>query len=360
MTNEVKQLEEKEYYQDTNYLNFSGLKLFSKCETLYRDTFLLKAYEEPERDYYLYGHVVDCFLTEPDEFDKRYVRVDRTVKVESALDIENKMQVLANEIEGLKEKADKGNKTAIKGIVSRQGQMFELGEKLKVIRDFSDKIQVTNAVWENAMATAEAIKAHPIFGSMEFNDVTAQQTFACIVNGIPRKARLDYLKMSKPLTDLYTLWKTDLISLQEMQKQIAALDPADKWINILDIKTCYDLAKLEPWNYRGQLAFYRTMIREIFGISAECYILVGDKADEFKKSEWFHYPANVLDTIETDIEIWAKRWANAITTNTFVSAKVKEGFQQQCYACSECRTQPFSTKPGSPVEVTGPRFKVQS
>ena len=352
------------YYSDHEYLNFSGLKVFSKCETLYRDQFMTHTYEAPDKDYFIYGKVVDCLLTTPGDIDKLFVRVDRKVDPEKALQIENDIKTLQLEMtepnekgETMETKAAAGNKTCQKGIEKRKKEIEENQEKLKAITESAAKQQVTGSIWEEAHATAEAIKQHPYFKTMEFNGLTSQQSFAIEDNGLKMKGKLDYLRMSQPMTELYSIYCSGLIELIEMQKQIASLPHTEKWAVIVDIKSCFSLAKLEPWNYRGQLRFYQILVESVFGVRPDCYILVGDKMKEFKMTELFHYSQNVLSDLDPDIIEWRKRWSHAIQTNTFVSNKVKNGWNQDCFTCIECRTQPFSKTPGQPVEVMQPRFE---
>lgn len=402
------------YYKDSKFASFSGLKVFSRCETLYQDIFINKTYEEPERDYFVYGKLVDAFVTEPDDFiDKHFIRVDRKINPEDALKYENKIkelkediskkeselnekivakqQVLIDKIKALEEKKDpeKGftpaqdkkhmeytknlndisvnrneylDKTLLKGIESRKSEILTIQESLDAIKALADKQQVTNAVWENAESTALALKTHPYYSNMEFNDVTSQQIFATIIDGIPRKGRLDHLKLSPALTKFYAIYKAGQMTLQELQERIRGMNPNDLWAIITDVKSCYSMEKLEPYNnhYRGQLGFYQDLVSAVLLIPVEnirCQIFVADKlSNTFKKAELFAYTQRVLDELKVDVKGWLQIWMNAVQTNTFVSAKEKDGMKQKCFTCSVCRFCPFSMKPGEAVIIDGPRF----
>ncbi len=402
------------YYKDSKFATFSGIKVFSKCERLYYDLYIGKTYEEPEHDYFVYGKLVDAFVTEAPEFiDKNFVKVERKINPEDALKFENKIKELETEITGktlemdrkfqdkqqdliskvkvLEEKRTEGkeltpaqekkilelttqindmtlnrseflDKTMVKGIESRKEEIVSIQTSLNAIKQLADKQQVTPSVWENAEQTALALKSHPYYSNMEFNSITSQQIFATVINGIPRKGRLDHLKLSPSLSKFYAIYKANQMTLKELREKISTMNPNDLWAIITDIKSCYDVAKLEPYNthYRGQLGFYQDLVSDVLMIPKEnikCQIFVADKlSSTFKKAELFLYDQKVLDELKPDVEAWVNIWANAMRTGKFVSAKEKFGMKQDCYTCSVCRFCPFSMNPGEPVIVSGPRF----
>jgi hypothetical protein len=356
-------LSKEEYDLESKFINFSGLKVFSKCETLYRDIFVTKVYKEPERDYFLYGKLVDALVTETPQYIKdHFILVDKKVKPEDALKYENEIKTLENEIEATKEKCEAGNKTAIKGRESRLKKIEELQLRLSAIRDIDGKEQITNSIWVNAEETALALKTHPHYSNLEFNEFTSQQILVASVGSAIRKGRLDHLKLCPQIEKLYRLYVAKQISYEEMTDKITAMDQSELWAVITDIKTCYDIAKLEPYSthWRGQLGFYQDIVSEFFLIprkQIKCQILVADKlSSTFKKSELFEYSQESLDELKPDVEAWIALWQKAKETNTFVSAKERKGMKQECYTCQECRNCPFSMKPGQPVMVTEPRF----
>ena len=359
------EMEDKiDYYKDTSRISFSGLKVFSKCETLYRDLFVTKTYEEPDHDYFVYGKLVDAFITEKPEFiAENFIQVERKINPEDALKYENKIKELRAEIaEKEAQLLVKANKTTEKGIEGRVKKIEEIQVSLNAIKELADKQQVTPSIWENAEQTALAIKTHPYFSNMEFNDVTSQQIFQTEIDGIPMKGKLDYLKLSPALTKLYAVYVAKQITLDELQTKIIGLNMNDLWAVITDIKTCYDIAKLEPYNthYRGQLGFYQDLVSKVLCIptkNIKCQILVADKlSSTFKKCELFQYEQQTLDELKPDVRAWAHIWMNSIKTSQFISAKEKSGMDQKCFTCSECRFCPFSRKPGEPVMISGPRF----
>lgn len=398
----------EDYYKDTKSISFSSLKVFSRCETLYRDLFVDKTYEEPDHDYFTYGKLVDAMVSEPEGFiAENFVRVERKVKPEDALKYENDIKALELEIkekteqqaaklaekklviqkkidnlielngtedmsEKTQAKVDKlkadldavePDKTLEKGIAGRRAEVVEIQKNLDYIKQLADKIQVTNSIWINAEETAMALRAHPSFSNIEFNEVTSQQIFRSTRNGIPRKGKLDHLKLSPALTRFYAIYVAEQMTLEELQDRIKKdVHPQDLWAIITDVKTCKDIAQLEPYNkhYRGQLGFYQDLVSDTLLIPVEkirCRILAADKlSNGFKKCELFEYSQESLDELRVDVEAWVKIWWAGQQAKKYVSAKEKHGWHQKCFTCSDCRFSPFSMKPGEPVMVTGPRF----
>lgn len=360
------------YYKDRSCASFSLLKLYSKCETLCRDIFVTKVYEEPEHDYFIYGNLVDALLTESAQYlSENFVRVERRVNPEDALRIENKIKDLETEIlekeakieEKLGEKKaaettkvlklrsalnDKilkkpdadyskdlakiteaenalpgkleeimqnADKTLVKGIETRRANILEEKEKLALIASLVDKQQVTGSIWENAEETALALRTHPSFAQMEFNSFTSQQVFAVMADGVPFKGKLDHLKLSPALTKLYSIYISGQMTLEDMQTRIREdVHADDLWAIITDIKTCRDLKSLEPWSthYRGQLGTYQVLVGSTLLIPKEnirCRILVADKINNsFKKAELLEYTQASLDELQPNIWEWARYW----------------------------------------------------
>lgn len=403
----MKLIDKDDYYKDSTFASFSGLKVFSRCERLYSDIFITKTYEEPEKDYFVYGKLVDAMVTEkPDFIPQNFMLVERKIRPEQALEFENKIkalqeEIVAKELESktkldgkkaeIQAKLDElktklltspddaktikkcgdleqkllevePDKTIAKGIESRKKEIEEIQKSLDVIKNLADKQQVTASIWENAEQTALALKTHPSYTTMEFNEVTSQQIFTAVIDGIPRKGKLDHLKLSPALTRIYAIWKAGQITLEEMQSKIRELNPNDLWAIITDIKTCKSVQTLEPYNthYRGQLGFYQDLVSYVLLIPIQnirCRILVADKmSNEFKLCELFQFTQAALDELKPDVYAWLKIWHKAMLSNNYLSSKQKLGMKQTCFTCSDCRFCPLSTKPGEPVIIDQARF----
>ncbi len=364
-------LDKDDYYKDVEWTSFSDIKLFSFCETLFRDTRITKEYEEGDKTYFTYGKLVDALLTEsPKYVEDNFILVERKIKVEDALKHENQIKELENYINDpvFLEKVAKGNQVALKGLEKRQKEIIELKMVLENMKSLDSKIQITPALWREAEESALAIKTHPSFVTFVFNELTSQQIIKVTVDGIKRKGRLDHLKLSPEITKIYAIFVAEKITYDEMIAKIKALNPNDHWAIVTDIKTCYDIEKLEPYNdhYRGQLAYYRTLVSEFFQIpkyNVRGRILAGDKVtQEFKKSELFEYTKEALDEREPWINEWVNRLAEAKKTGKFISDKEKNGMGmgRGCFKCTECRFCPFSAKPGEAVLISSPRFSKRS
>jgi len=412
--NEEEMVTKDDYYKDNLNASYSSTKLYSRCETLYEQTYVSKTYEEPDHDYFTYGKLVDAMVSEPEGFvAEHFVRVERKVQPEMALKIENDIKGIEAEIAekqtqmkekkeakkevikekigtammAIKKKVEKKpdvdvtkdqdkvakltesleevseDQVLAKGIVSRTESIAELQLKLDNIKELADKIQVTNAMWEDAEETANALRAHPSFSNLTFNSVTSQQIFRSQRNGVPRKGKLDHLKLSPSLTKFYAFYAAEQMTLEELQERIRTnVHKEDLWAIITDVKTCRSIEKLEPYNthYRGQLGYYQDLVSDTLLIPVEnikCRILAADKlSNTYKTAELFEYTQECLDELKPDVEAWVQLWWQSQQTGVYTSAKAKLGWHQECFTCSECRNAPFSVHPGQPVMVSEPRF----
>lgn len=326
---------EKEYYKDSDYISFSALKLFSKCPQLYKEEYLDKSIVQEDHDYFVYGKVVDALITEtPEYFEEHFQIVSRTVNPNDKLRLEAKITDLTKEMIERKEKADAGNKVAQKGILARSKEVVELTQRIAEIDAMGTKIQVTKSLYENAEATALAIKSHPQIYRFIFGPMTCQKILATenLFGNYKAKGRLDYL----------------MLGCDERGIPTSAM--------IADVKTCHDLKTLDLNNshYKGQLAFYRLLVSNVYNIPKEnisCYIIVGDKqTSTLKHSEIFEYDSKLLDEMEPILEAWTQKVFDACTQKVFISARKQEGIKQECFTCSDCRVAPFS-KDGNIVKI---------
>lgn len=342
----------KGYNGKTELANYSGLRLFSQCPRLYYEQYIAKTYVEPERDYFVYGLLVDAMLTSPEAVEARFIRVDRTVSAENALQYEVDIRGLENELIPIREKAAEGNKTALKGVEKREREIAELNVKLAAIKEIKTKQQVTASVWDHAQATAEAIKRNPMFPQLEWNALTSQSEFYS--DRIRRKGRLDYFRLSEPAMKIYAMWKTKAITEQQMRVEIAKLPEECRTGIIVDIKTTAKLSQLDPFCYAGQLGFYQTLVEDVTGIRCDCYIIAGDKDTELKRAQDFKFSQEVLDQAKEQVAYIEKLFWLAKENNIWPSAKELRGIKQDCFKCSSCADRPFSLN--EPYLVTGPKY----
>lgn len=331
---------EKEYYDDSEYISFSGLKLFSKCPTLYKEVYKDKTLKQEDHDYFVYGKVVDALITEsPEYFKEHFMVVSRTVDPEKKLSLEVKLKDAQAEYKKRGEILAKNpnNKTALKGEASWAEKIGEIEKQIYEINNIGDKIQVTTSIYENAIATAEAIKADPVIKYFYFSPETCQKILVTenLFGKYKGKGKLDYL---------YLEGAGD-ISVDGVQGKFVAA-------TIADVKTCRSIKDLELDNthYKGQLAFYRELIHRVYNIPKDkisCYIIAGDKqTGKLKNAQIMEYDSELLDEMDPILEAWTQKLFTACTNNVFMSARELEGNKQQCFTCSSCRTAPLSKDGG--------------
>lgn len=337
-------------YRGSALTNYSALKTFSVCPHLYYEQYIAKTYVEPERDYFVYGSLVDCMLTTPDELDKRFVRVDRTVEVGNTLKFEQKIRDLEAELAEIVPKAELGNKTAQKGVAKREGEIEELRSKLRSISDMKDKQQVTAGMWDDALATAEAIRRNPTFRQLDFNAFTSQQILTDEV--ARRKGILDYVEFSPPVQTLYNLLKTNHIQYEEFKAKVQEVSEENRYGWIWDIKTTGTISAFDPSIYAGQLAWYRAIVESYVGIRCQCGIIAGDKDPSCKRSQDYVLVSHLLDEAHEKTLIVEKAFLESRESNVWPAAKHFRGLDQECFRCSECSERPFSID--SPLIVSGP------
>lgn len=301
----------RETYEAINAFHYSGLKVFAKCPRLYFEKYIEKSYVEPDHDYFIYGHLVDCLVTQPETLDDRFVKVSRRVDG-STLDLEVKCHTLENEINEKQALAAAGNKTAIKGIESRQKKLVELRQQIEEAKAFGDKMQVPASIWDNAHVTAEEIKKLPLHNELiEKGFTCAAQQVLSGEERVNRKCMIDRLYVK------------------------------DKQAVIVDIKTTYRLTDLDPLIYAGQLAYYKYIVQENGYEVLDCYALVGDKGERSLAQD-FRYANGTLESALSEIIKTEAILTDALTKNEWPSAKSFRGREQECFTCSECSVRPFS------------------
>ena len=340
----------QEAYRSSSLINHSALKLFSVCPRLYYEQYITKTYMEPERDYFVYGSLVDCMLTTPGDLTKRFVRVDRTVDVENTLKFEQKIKDLTAELIEIRPKADAGNKTAQKGVEKRGKEITELKEKLSSIGSMKDRQQVTAGMWDDAEATADAIKRNPSFVQLDFNTFTSQQTFMDTNAG--RKGILDFVSFSSPVQTLYNLLKTKHIEYEEFFAKVQEISSENRTGWIWDIKTTALISSFDASIYAGQLAWYREIVEAYTGIRCSCGIIAGDKDPTTKRSQDYVFSPALLEEALTKVLSVESMFKDCRDKNEWPGAKEFRGTEQECFRCSVCADRPFSTT--SPLLVSGP------
>lgn len=349
---------EKDYRQDSSNVNHSALKYaFNVCPNLYREQYITKVYEEPEKDYFLYGSLVDCLLTTPEDTGKKFVRVDKKLDPADALKYEQAIKELQLEMntpdkkgETMLEKAEKGNKTSQAGIDKREREMEELRTRLSNIRELGSKQQITNGMWQDAYETADAIKNNPMFKELSFDEFSSQQVF--VDPATQRKGMLDYVRFSTPLQKLYVLYKAGSLDHDAFLRGVADLSEESRSGIIVDIKTTKLISEFEPEIYASQLAIYQRLVEAVTGVRCRCFIIAGDKDPKCKRSQDYELSQSLIDRAWGRFVQVESAFRECKEEDNWPSAKELWGTKQQCFRCSICKDRPFSfTKP---LLVEGP------
>lgn len=351
---------EKAYRADKTLTNYSALKLFSVCPNLYREQYLTKEFEPEDKDYFLYGLLVDCILTTPDDTDSRFVRVKTKVDPQDKLQFEVDIKNLRKEMtdpdkkgNSMAEKADAGNKTCIAGIAKREKEIAELEAKIKVIDSLGDKQQITNGMWQSAVDTVEAIKNNPTFQTLEFNEITSQQIFVDPVS--KRKGITDHVVFHPNFQESYRMFRTGLLTGDKLRAIAAALPEEERTGWITDIKTTYLIKKFEPCMYAGQLANYQKLVEAVTGLTLRCRLVAGDKDSDVKCAQDYVFDQKLLDEAYKEYLEVETYFLASQRDNWYPSAKEIRGKDQECFRCSICRNRPLSTD--APLLVTGKLFE---
>lgn len=325
-------------------INFSGLKLFRQCPNLYKERYLDLTYTPEQKDYFLYGSLVDAMLTDPTNVDNRFVMVARKKEV-NPLELMAKKTALEKEIIDLLGKAETGNKTAQKGVASRQLKIADIDAQLEDVDANDTREQITPSMWHDASETAEAIADLELWKRLTKASHVFQPEL--VSTSLKRRGTLDILASSEAVINLYRLCFTEkMIDYASFQKGVNELPEADKWIIVADIKTTKDLKEFDARKvremYAGQLSFYRSLVKEIFGIIPDCVILAADKANGFKMAQEYLFEHSTLDWADSATKTVEEAYWRCVATGEWPAAKELYGSSQECFTCSKCRNRPHS------------------
>jgi hypothetical protein len=325
-------------------INYSGLKLFRQCPNLYKERYIDLTNTQEKKDYFTYGSLVDAMLTDPTNVDNKFVMVSRKKDL-NPLELAGKKHELEQEILAIVDKANAGNKTAIKGVASRQAKIAELDEQLAEANLEDTREQVTPSMWHDASETAEAIADLPLWQQITKAAHVFQPTLES--TELKRRGTLDVMSGSEPAIKLYNMCFVEkLIPYEEFRKAIDELPEADRWIIIADIKTTKDLKEFNSQKvremYAGQLSYYRSLVHNIFGIDPTCIILAADKANGFKMAQEYLFESTTLDWADNNTKAVSEAFWRCYNTGEWPAAKELSGSSQECFTCSKCRVRPHS------------------
>lgn len=303
----------REEYERLPYASYSGLKTFLKCPRLFYERYITREHKDAEQDYFIYGHLVDCLVTQPSSLGERFVRVSRKSNG-GTLNLEMEIEGLRSEIENLKPQAEAGKKRAAASIKKYEKEILEKEEQIAERQGVQGRTQVTNALWEDAVETAEAINQNPYLQHL-------RGSYECL----PQVVLVDEVMKRKGIIDLLFI---------NVQNDIV----------IVDIKTTFRLRELNPEDYAPQLALYRDLVRQSYDHirSIRCMTIVGDKDPTKKMCQDFEYSEETLDRHMRIIEDVELSWSGCVAKEFWPSARELRGREQECFSCSQCSVRPFS------------------
>lgn len=346
----------QDYRLNFDMLSYSEIKCFSKCPRLYFEQYIKKTYQQEDQDYFVYGHVVDALVTQPWTLDERFSRVSRKTNGTCLASVEELRTVQAK-IAALEPLAS-ANKTKARSLEKCLREQEEIQARIKEIQSVEGKVQVTNAIWENAHDTAEAIKRNPFYAERVAPLLeTTREAFQQMIYDAETHSKgiLDILVLPKEGYVILDAFRDGKLSKEEARTEAGKLGEIQGFI--ADIKTTFSMQKLAPVDYAAQLGYYQLILSEILGVKLPCYAIVGDKDPSVKVAQDFAYSQDVLDFQVQKLlsvkSIMLKSQALFNDTQDekwYPAAKTFRGKRQECMSCSVCRERPYSS--GAPYQIT--------
>ena len=244
-----KEFTTEEYFKDWEFITNSHLKYYEKCPHYYSEK---KAgnVQEIEKDYFTYGKLVDTILSGKNIEDNFCIGGTK----ESPEELRMAIKILEEEIDEL----IINGKTKFKAKTDR---LEKLNEKLELSLSSEGKTSITETVLAHGTATAKEMKSQPLYSA--FDNCKTQTIIAIEINGIKVKGMFDKLDLENKI--------------------------------LCDDKTTANMNTFDPRMYLQQLAWYRWIVRENYGIEVDCYLAVGDKFTDYKRSSMFYISPALLD-----------------------------------------------------------------
>jgi len=298
----------KNYYQDTKYISNSHLQAFKRCPFFYAEKYINGNVQEIERDYFIYGQIVDTLLTEPEKFNQKFLPVDRRIDISALKETKTDLAELDKEI-SVKQLEKKPHK-------SLQDKKEKLMEAIKKMEEAGEKEQITKALYENALESINEISRQELYKMFRVEDMSQEIITLEACGDMPaRKGKLDYINVKKKI--------------------------------IADIKTCASFKMFRPQNYYQQLSYYRELASIKYGISEEdwdCYLLVVSKEAEMKHSQMYHISKNLLDIAKQENHELIERFMESQKSGFYTPCTENNtpARQEVCFDCPHYSACPFS------------------
>jgi hypothetical protein len=288
------------YFRRKQYLSYHDIRNFLKCEYLYSEDKSGKVARIP-RDYFLYGSAFDSLLT--GEFTDRFI-IGKDPK--KGIEQIRKYRLKAEE-----------SKAKYEGKTDKRSQEY-LGKALRMIEELQVK---ENELLESGdkEAITETLYAHLESSIKEMERQTLMERF-------PRT----------PETNQVII--TTQISGKEVKSMLDYLHKGNKII--VDYKTTASMKNFNPRMYRDQLAWYRMVVREKFGIECECYLAVVDKDTYSKHAYFYQFAPETLDEAEPELLAAVERIKEAEELGIYEPAAFEN--IRGCFECDHYSNCPFT------------------
>jgi len=252
-----------EYFEDFEYITNSHLKNMNDCPYFYEQKSLGKV-PSFDKDYFIYGKAVDVILSGESIDDRFYIG-------SKASKTEEEMLAEIEEIgEAIKLRAATGTTAKTQApLKSQLDKIDELNQKIDEAKENKGKQAITLSMYNNAIDTAREIMSQPLYQAFQYCDT--QLIIGAEINGIKVKGMLDKVDLENGI--------------------------------INDDKSAANLNTFDPQMYIQQLAWYRWIVREVYGVDCSCYLSVGDKGatqTNIKRSSIYMYSKNLLDYQEEE------------------------------------------------------------
>ena len=307
--NEKEFKNDTEYFADKEFVSNSMLRDFNNCEYFFQVKHIDQTFkDEKEYDYFTYGNAVDTILTEKEGmFEEQFAVVDRKVNVNKLNECQQEVEAVNSEI---KEKIALGR--SYKTLQNKAEKIIETIDKIESV---GNKLQLTNAVNENIQASVEELRRQPLYNMFGVGVKGSQEIIALTIDGIKRKGKLDHLDIENKI--------------------------------IADVKTTANIENFDPKIYVNQLAYYVDLVSAQYGIKAEdydCYLLVVDKANDFKRSNIYQFSKFAIKVAMADNKERLEEYRKKLESKFYTPAPEKspENRMTKCFKCQNYKNCQYS------------------
>lgn len=300
MAKVIKEFTVEEYYKDFKFITNSHLLYFKQCPYFYQQKRKGKV-QEIEKDYFTYGKAVDTILSKEDPNEKFFIG---TAPKESVEELRECKKILEQEIS----EREGGGKKPLK---SQLTKLDKFDEKISAAQELEEKIKITSTVFVNVMDTAKEIMSQPLYEA--FINAENQRIIATEIDGVKVKCIIDKLDLENGI--------------------------------INDDKTTANIHTFNPEMYLPQLAWYRWIVREVFDVVCDCYLSVGDKFSDFKRSSFYYASPARLDYQEELNKELLQDFLNAKKQNNYPTCIDIDGEdmrEEKCFKCDYYKYCPYS------------------